>query len=220
MIAKRQFVVWLLLALVAVSVLITVLVWESRRTRERFSSFLAGDPHLGTHVFQNKGCAYCHAVNGTGGHLGPDLGATRQPKASLNQLVTAMWNHAPAMWRHMQAQKLVYPDFDQEEMAHLFAYLYQIRYVDEPGDVSRGRQLFHAKGCEECEGRGVLGRLPIAEAMIVSPAIRRHIMAHSDTKEIERTACKEGMERMGDDGIRKALTGEATLQEILRVTRI
>ena len=81
-------------------------------------------------------------------------------------------------------------------------------------------QLYHAKGCEHCEGRGVSGRLPIAEVMTISPAIRRHVMAHSDAKEIERTACREGMERMGDDGVRKALSGEATLNEILRVTRI
>lgn len=172
MIARRQFVVWLLLALVAVSVLITVLFWERQRTRERYSTFLAGDPHLGMHVFQEKGCAYCHAVNGTGGRLGPDLGATKQAKANLNQLVTAMWNHAPAMWKRMQAEKLVYPGFDEEEMAHLFAYLYEIRYVDEPGDISHGRQLFETKGCVQCHsirGEGGHGGPDLAQAGVDTP---------------------------------------------------
>jgi mono/diheme cytochrome c family protein len=39
-------------------------------------------------------------------------------------------------------------------MAHLFAYLYTARYVDEPGDRLRGQLLFSQKGCIRCHAVG------------------------------------------------------------------
>jgi mono/diheme cytochrome c family protein len=115
---------------------------------------------MGSHLFQEKGCAHCHAVNGVGGGLAPDLGSERLPESSLNQLVTEMWNHAPRMWERMRQEKLTYPDLSYQDMAHLFAYLYTVRYVDEPGDLNRGRQLFESKGCIRCHSfHGVGGKV-------------------------------------------------------------
>ncbi len=84
----------------------------------------------------------------------------------------------------------------------------------------RSPQLFKAKGCAACNGRGTAGRMPIAEAMPVTAAIRRLILAHAEAKEIERAGASEGMERMADDGLKKALQGEVTLKEVLRVARL
>ncbi|MBI4466241.1 MAG: c-type cytochrome [Acidobacteria bacterium] len=105
-------------------------------------------------MFEKKGCAHCHAVNGAGGTLAPDLGFQRPARSSLNQLVTEMWNHAPRMWAKMEAEKIGYPDFSAREMADLFSYLYAARYVDEPGDASRGKLLFSQKGCLRCHAIG------------------------------------------------------------------
>ena len=141
---------WIVAALAASALLAGVILWEHKYARTRWGSFLVGDPHLGSHLFTDKGCAHCHAVNGDGGHLAPDLGFHQPPYANLNHLVIAMWNHSPKMWERMREDKLSYPDLDYEEMAHLFAYLYIVRYVDEPGDVERGRRLFETKGCIGC----------------------------------------------------------------------
>lgn len=81
-------------------------------------------------------------------------------------------------------------------------------------------QLFKANGCAACNDRGTAGRMPITEAIAITPAIRRLIIAHADSKEIEKVAVAEGMERMADDGLRKALKGEVTLKEVLRVARL
>jgi general secretion pathway protein E len=81
-------------------------------------------------------------------------------------------------------------------------------------------KLFHAHGCKTCNGTGAIGRLPIAEAMIVTPAVRGKVLGRAGVAEIERTALQEGMERMADDGIAKALAGEVTLEEVLRVARL
>jgi cytochrome c2 len=117
---------------------------EHRYARVRWANFLVGDPHHGSHLFREKGCAHCHTVNGVGGGRGPELGFERAPHSNMNQLVSAMWNHAPRMWERMRAENVPYPDFDYDEMAHLFAYLYTARYVDEAGNVQAAANIFES----------------------------------------------------------------------------
>ncbi len=147
---KRQFVVWGVAALIAIALLVGAVV-RHNRGEPRWGYFLVGDPHTGARLFfEKKGCAHCHSVSGSGGKLAPDLGYQREVQAGLNQLVTAMWNHAPRMWERMRKEKVNYPDLRNDEMAHLFAFLYAARYVDEPGDPIQGQRLFQVKGCLRC----------------------------------------------------------------------
>ena len=55
--------------------------------------------------------------------------------------------------------------------------------------------------------------------MPVTAAIRRHILAHAETQEIEATAIAEGMHTMFRSGLDLALAGTTTVEEVLRVTR-
>ena len=55
--------------------------------------------------------------------------------------------------------------------------------------------------------------------MPVSAALRRLILSHAETQEIEATAVTEGMRTMFDSGIDLALAGLTTVEEVLRVTR-
>lgn len=144
-------------AVVASGLLTGVLIWQHKSASTRWSTFLVGDPHRGFHVFQKKGCAQCHAVNGVGAKLAPDLGFVDKPQASINELVSAMWNHAPQMWELMRKEKRPYPSLDRAETIDLFAYLYTARYVDEPGDGVRGRALFESKGCIRCHALHGIG---------------------------------------------------------------
>lgn len=141
---------WMAAALLVALLLVVLGVWRYRSGEENWSTFLAGDPHQGAETFRKKGCSQCHAVNGAGGTLAPDLGFQRPARSTLNQLVTAMWNHAPRMWERMQAERIAYPSFSTREMADLFAYLYTARYVDEPADPTVGRLLFSQKSCIRC----------------------------------------------------------------------
>ncbi len=43
-------------------------------------SLLGGDPQRGRELFRKKGCAKCHAAEGHGGTVGPDLGSKRAPR--------------------------------------------------------------------------------------------------------------------------------------------
>lgn len=68
-------------------------------------------------------------------------------------------------------------------------------------------------------GTGYLGRSAIMEFLTMSDPIRRMVMQHADAGEIENQARKEGMSTMYEDGLAKALTGETTVEEVLRVTQ-
>ncbi|MDP2996587.1 MAG: c-type cytochrome [Bryobacterales bacterium] len=151
MTSKKQLFIWGVMAVAALALLVGVLFWEHRHSNARWTNLWVGDPHLGaTLFFEKKGCAHCHPVNGYGGKSAPDLGFASLPQSSMSQLVSAMWNCAPRMWERLRAEKLKFPDLNQEETAHIFAFLYTARYLDEFGDKERGYQLLRTKGCVRC----------------------------------------------------------------------
>jgi mono/diheme cytochrome c family protein len=101
-------------------------------------------------VFFGKGCVRCHAVLGEGGRSAPDLGRAPTSHLSAAELVAAMWNHAPAMWQKMRQERAAPPKFTPLEMTNLFAFIYSVRSMDEPGDAVRGRKLLAEKKCLVC----------------------------------------------------------------------
>jgi mono/diheme cytochrome c family protein len=112
-----------------------------------------GDPIQGQTLFVAKGCVHCHAVRGTGGRIGPDLGRTAI-KGSFFELAAGMWNHSPAMGHKMQEERIVRPFFKDKEFGDLIAFLYLLNYFDEPGDPKVGKVLFAQKHCIQCHRLG------------------------------------------------------------------
>jgi cytochrome c2 len=107
------------------------------------------DPLAGSRVFGSKGCVKCHAVNGIGGRVGPDLGRIARPR-SFYDLATAMWNHLPRMADRMQQLGIARPHLEVQEAADLVGFLYTLNYFDAPGDRAAGRRLFTEKRCVVC----------------------------------------------------------------------
>ena len=108
-----------------------------------------GDPVLGRALFQRKGCIRCHAINGRGGTVGPDL-ATRSLKGSLSYILSQMWNHGSRMWPEMARRGIPFPTFTPGEMSDVMTYLYFLQFNDPPGSVARGRQVFAERQCVAC----------------------------------------------------------------------
>jgi general secretion pathway protein E len=82
-----------------------------------------------------------------------------------------------------------------------------------PEDV----ELHRAVGCDACNGTGYRGRLVITEVLLMTDQIRKAVLNHATATEIRRIAVVEGMETMYLDGLRKALDGRTTIEEVLRV---
>ncbi|MCH9670907.1 MAG: type II secretion system protein GspE, partial [Gammaproteobacteria bacterium] len=84
-----------------------------------------------------------------------------------------------------------------------------------PGDVT----LFRAVGCERCEGRGYSGRTGIIELFVMNERLRRVIMSKHDAASLKQAAVEEGMTTMYLDGVRKAMAGVTSIEEVVRVTQ-
>jgi general secretion pathway protein E len=80
-------------------------------------------------------------------------------------------------------------------------------------------RLYRARGCEACGGTGYLGRLVIAEVLLMSDPLRQAVLRHATATEVQRIAREEGMETMYEDGVRKAVAGLTTMEEVIRVTQ-
>lgn len=117
------------------------------------------DPTRGARLFVDKGCVKCHALKGEGGETGPDLGKIDLGDTQLD-LAAKLWNHIPSMVAGFERARILRPDLTGEELGSIAAYLYFLKYFDEPGDATRGKFLFNEKGCTACHpltGKGRKG---------------------------------------------------------------
>ena len=108
-----------------------------------------GSPARGEKVFADKGCARCHAVWGSGGHIGPDLGE-KEVHTSVSEIAGSMWNHGPTMWEKMAELKIPLSRFSDTELSDLIAYVFFLQYFDPRGDIVKGQAVFVDKGCILC----------------------------------------------------------------------
>ena len=111
---------------------------------------LWGDPQKGRKVYAEHGCATCHAINGVGGGLAPDLGRPPVRHKTVTQMAGVMWNHAPQMRRLRESKGLAPQPLTEPEMLDLLTYLYSLHFLDQPGSARRGERLFASKGCATC----------------------------------------------------------------------
>lgn len=76
----------------------------------------------------------------------------------------------------------------------------------------------HQDGCESCNHSGYKGRVGIYEVLGNSNDIQKLIIANATSNDIQNQSIKEGMVTMQLDGFIKALRGQTSIEEILRVT--
>lgn len=78
--------------------------------------------------------------------------------------------------------------------------------------------LYRGKGCARCGNRGYSGRVAIHEVILVDKDTRIAIARGGSVSEIQENAKRSGFLSMRYDGIKKALRGFTTLEEVFRVT--
>lgn len=82
-----------------------------------------------------------------------------------------------------------------------------------------GAGLYEAVGCEACGNTGYAGRLCVTEILEIDDAIKALILKNAAESDLLKAAAAAGMRTMYRDGMIKALAGETTAEEVLRVTR-
>jgi general secretion pathway protein E len=75
-------------------------------------------------------------------------------------------------------------------------------------------------GCEQCLGTGFSGRYSIGELLTVTQVFRDAVLDKLPTRALQQVAMDQGMQTMWARGLRRALTGQTPLEEILRVISV
>lgn len=81
-----------------------------------------------------------------------------------------------------------------------------------------GREFFKPVGCANCDNSGYRGRVAIYEILPVTEKIEALIMQKASSHAIYRQAQKEGLISLRESGLLKALSGQTSLNEVMRVS--
>jgi general secretion pathway protein E len=78
--------------------------------------------------------------------------------------------------------------------------------------------IYTPNGCDQCNQSGYRGRSGIFELLIVDEAMQTMIHEGRGELDLERYA-RQSSPSIRDDGRRRALAGDTSLAELIRVTR-
>jgi type II secretory ATPase GspE/PulE/Tfp pilus assembly ATPase PilB-like protein len=81
-------------------------------------------------------------------------------------------------------------------------------------------QFRRGAGCEQCLMTGFIGRTSVNELLKVDQPFRDAVMDKMPTKALQEVAANQGMQTMWQRGLRRALNGETTVEEIQRVISV
>jgi cytochrome c2 len=155
---RRQLLLWIPAALIAVTLIVAVFIEVRRPSAMRRAPYIIGVPQKGAALFfGDKQCGICHSINGSGGRVAPDLSGKPPGTPAMGWLAAVLWNHGPGMWRQIRQRNDPYPRLNSQEMADIFAFLYQASSIDRTGDPTAGQRVFNEKGCVRCHSVGGTG---------------------------------------------------------------
>jgi general secretion pathway protein E/type IV pilus assembly protein PilB len=93
-----------------------------------------------------------------------------------------------------------------------------LQLLGESGEQMRSVNLYRGTGCAACSTTGYKGRKGIFELFAIDDEIRNMIYRRAPTVELRHKARELGMRTLREDGLRKAVAGITTLEEVFRVT--
>ncbi|MDO8530204.1 MAG: GspE/PulE family protein [bacterium] len=85
-------------------------------------------------------------------------------------------------------------------------------------DIPTPLHVYESKGCEACNFKGYKGRVGLYEVMAMTDELADVILKNPSEAMILKVAQKQGMVTMVQEGIIKVLSGDTTIEEIMRVT--
>jgi predicted CXXCH cytochrome family protein len=105
------------------------------QTRNATLEFSLPSADGGSGLFEQKGCAGCHK--------GAMSLENKLADATLTDVASAMWNHAPLM---QQAP----PELSLAEMRQILGFIWGRQFFQTRGDAEHGKKAFEQKKCASC----------------------------------------------------------------------
>jgi type II secretory ATPase GspE/PulE/Tfp pilus assembly ATPase PilB-like protein len=78
-------------------------------------------------------------------------------------------------------------------------------------------QFRRGVGCDRCNQTGFSGRWPVSELLVVDEPFREAVLKKVPTSALEEIAIQNGMHTLWQNGLKRAITGQTTIEEIIRV---
>jgi len=78
--------------------------------------------------------------------------------------------------------------------------------------------LFKGRGCVDCSHTGYRGRIGLFEIFVINDEARHLIFERVSASVLRAKARELGMRTLREDGLRKVIAGQTTLEEVFRVT--
>jgi len=94
----------------------------------------------------------------------------------------------------------------------------QMRLLGPAAEQIAQASLFRGKGCVDCAHTGYRGRIGLFEIFVINDAVRHLIFERCSAAVLRAKARELGMRTLREDGLRKVIAGQTTLEEVFRVT--
>lgn len=79
-------------------------------------------------------------------------------------------------------------------------------------------ELTRGEGCQNCAYTGYAGRIGIFEIFLITEEVQHLIYEQVNSSDLRNKARELGMRTLREDGLRKVIAGQTTLEEVFRVT--
>jgi len=86
--------------------------------------------------------------------------------------------------------------------------------------IPEGIRMFEKTGCKHCMNIGYKGRMGVHEVMYINDRMRKLIARGATDRELMQAAREEDMLTLFEDGMSKALAGQTSLNEVMRVCTV
>ncbi|TFG60514.1 MAG: hypothetical protein E4H32_08500 [Nitrospirales bacterium] len=80
--------------------------------------------------------------------------------------------------------------------------------------------FYRGAGCSSCLQTGYHGRTGIYEILIMNDHIRAMTVSREDSSRIRQEAVKQGMRTLWEEGLHRVVTGETSVEEMIRVLQV
>ena len=90
---------------------------------------------------------------------------------------------------------------------------------DFPWEKLADRPAYRSVGCRECRNVGYTGRMGIYELLVANDGIRQLALERKSSWEIRKEAVKAGLRTLRMDAWDKVVSGDTSIDEVLRVTK-
>jgi general secretion pathway protein E len=89
-----------------------------------------------------------------------------------------------------------------------------------PSDELENATFRRGTGCPTCIETGFGGRTAVTEMLVVDEVLRDAVLQKLPTRALQQVAIQQGMQTLWQKGLRRAMTGQTPLEEIVRVMAV